>query len=185
VVARSQGNFDRAASLFADSLQRKRRLGDTRGIAATLSNLGILASDRGDLEAAAQLFAEALEIDESTGSAGAITVSCANLGSVLVRAGKTQQGLAQIRRALPGIAELRDPELVVEVLSVLAHVRLVAPDAGGATDAARLSLVAQELRQREGIPLREVERADVDGLLGRELAILGRTRSTSSELRRA
>jgi len=62
---------------------------------------------------------------------------------------------------------------VVEVLSVLAHVRLVAPDAGGATDAARLSLVAQELRQREGIPLREVERADVDGLLGRELAILG------------
>jgi len=173
VVARSQGDFDGAANLFADSLERKRKLGDVRGIAATLSNLGILASDRGDLEAAAELFAEALAIDESTGSAGAVAVSCLNLGSVLVRAGKTQQGLEQIRRALPGIAELGDPELVVEILSTLAHVRLEAPDANGPAEAARLSLVAQELRQREGIPLREIERDDVDDLLRRELAILG------------
>ena len=59
------------------------------------------------------------------------------------------------------------------MLSIMAYVRLAAPDADGATEAARLTLVAQELRQREGIPLREIDRDDINDLLRRELAILG------------
>jgi predicted ATPase len=173
VVARSQGQLERATDLLEDSLQRKRQIGDESGIAVTLSNLGIVASDRGDLDRAAALMAEALALDESSGSTSAIVVSRANLASILVRAGRADEGLEHIRRALPGIAELGDPELVAAVLTSLSHIRLAAGDPDGPRDAARLTLTGEELRRREGIPLRQVERDEADDLLRRELAILG------------
>ena len=173
VVARSQGRLERATELLEDSLERKRQAGDESGIAVTLSNLGIVASDRGDLDRAAALLAEALAVDESSGSASSIVVSRSNLASILVRAGRAEEGLEHIRRALPGIAELGDPELVAAVLTSLSHIRLAAGDPDGPRDAARLTLAGEELRRREGIPLRQIERDEADDLLRRESAILG------------
>ncbi|CAN5781701.1 hypothetical protein BH23CHL7_BH23CHL7_06910 [soil metagenome] len=173
VVARSQGQLEDAHALLADSLERKRRLGDESGIAATLTNLGIVADDRRDFDRAVDLLTEALAVDESTGSATAVAISCANLGSILIHAGRTDDGLEQIRRAMPGVAELGDPELVAAVLTSLSHIRLAAPDPDAPSTAARLTLVAEELRHREGIPLRQVEREETDDLLRRESALLG------------
>jgi predicted ATPase len=173
VVARSQGNLERAEALLTESLETKRRLGDRRGIASTLSNLGVVASDRGNLDRAAELFAQALTVDESIGSASAVVVSRSNLGSVLMQIGRTTEGLDQIRRALPGIAELGDPELVAEVMTSLSHVLLASGDKDGAAAAARLTLVGEELRRREEIPHREVEQQETEDLLRRESAILG------------
>ena len=173
VVARSQGQLERATELLTQSLEGKRRIGDERGVAVTLSNLGIVASDRGDHDQAAELMAEALAVDESSGSASGIVVSRVNLGSILVRAGRTDEGLDQIRRALPGIGELGDPELVAAVLTSLSQIRLAASDPAGPRDAARLTLAGEELRRREGIPLLQVERDEADDLLRREAALLG------------
>jgi predicted ATPase len=173
VVARSQGRLDEAAELFSDSLERKRRLGDDAGLGVSLSNLGVVANDRGDLPGAVELLSQALAADERTGSASAVTVSCANLGSALIRAGRIEQGLDQIRRSLPGIAELRDPELVAGVLTSLGHVQLASADPEAARHAARLTLAADALRQREGVWLRLAERREVDDLVARELGLLG------------
>jgi predicted ATPase/class 3 adenylate cyclase len=173
VVARSQGQLERATELLTQSLEGKRRIGDERGVAVTLSNLGIVASDRGDHDRAAELMAEALTVDESSGSASGIVVSRVNLGSILVRAGRTDEGLEQIRRALPGIGELGDPELVAAVLTSLSHIRLAAADPDGPHDAARLTLAGEELRRREGIPLPNVEQDEADDLLRREAVLLG------------
>ena len=96
-----------------------------------------------------------------------------NLGSILVRAGRADEGLEQIRRALPGIGELGDPELVAAVLTSLSHIRLAASDPDGPRDAARLTLAGEELRRREGIPLLQVERDEADDLVRREAALLG------------
>jgi tetratricopeptide (TPR) repeat protein len=173
VVARSQGQLEQATELLTESLERKRRIGDESGIAVTLSNLGVVATDRGDLGRAAELLTEALAVDEPSGSTSAVVVSCANLGSLLIRAGRPEEGIRQVRRALPGIAELRDPEVVAEILTSLSHLRLAAADPDGAADAARLTLVAEELRRREGMPLRPIERDEADDLLRRELELLG------------
>ena len=45
----SMGQLDQAEALLGESLERKRTLGDGRGMAATLSNLGLVAADRDDL----------------------------------------------------------------------------------------------------------------------------------------
>jgi predicted ATPase/class 3 adenylate cyclase len=172
VVARSRGELDRAADLLADSLERKRGLGDLRGIAVTLSNLGLVASDHGDLDRAAVLMGEALAADEASGSRSGIVVGHVNLGAALVRAGRPTEGLEHLRLALPGVAELGDPELAAGILTSLAHIRLTVADADGPRDAARLTLAAEELRQREGIPLRPIERHEVDDLLQRQRALL-------------
>ena len=173
VVARSQGQLERATELLTESLERKRLVGDEAGIAVTISNLGIVAADRRDFGRAADLLAEALAVDESSGSTSAVVVSCANLGSILIRAGRLDEGINQIRRALPGIVELRDPEVVAEILTSLAHLRLAGSDPDGADDAARLTLVAEELRRRESIPLLPIDRDEVDDLLRRELEVVG------------
>ena len=68
---------------------------------------------------------------------------------------------------------MRDPELVAGVLTSLSHIRLAASDRDGPTDAARMTLVAEELRRREGIPLRPVEQEEADELLRHELDVLG------------
>lgn len=68
---------------------------------------------------------------------------------------------------------LGDPELVAAVLTSLSHIRLAAGDPEGPRDAARLTLAGEELRRREGIPLRQIERDEADDLLRRESAILG------------
>lgn len=173
VVARSLGQLEQAMELFTESLERKRRIGDESGIAVTLSNLGVVEADRGDVGRATDFLAEALAVDEASGSTSAVVVSCANLGSILIRAGRTDEGIQQIRRALPGIVELRDPEVVAEILTSLSHVSLAGSDPDGAIVAARFTLVAEELRRRAGIPLRRIERNETDELLRRELELVG------------
>jgi predicted ATPase len=157
VVARSLGDLDRAEALITESIERKRALGDQPGIAISLSNLGVIASDRGMTDDAVAYMAQALAIDEQTGG-GSVVVSCANLGATLVKAGRIEEGLQQIRRALPGIAELEDPELVIEALSSLASIALADSGAESASRAARLLFATEALRERERLPLLEADR---------------------------
>jgi tetratricopeptide (TPR) repeat protein len=172
VVARSLGDAARAEELFEESIEQKRRIGDQAGIAVSLSNLGVVAGDRGDHARAAELFSDALTIDESIGAAGNVALACANLGETLVRAGRVEDGLVQIRRALPGIAELEDPDEVANLLTSLAHAMLDSPKPTTTADAARLLLASEALRERERVPLRAIDRDEVDGLLERIAVLL-------------
>jgi predicted ATPase/class 3 adenylate cyclase len=172
VVARSLGDASGAEALLEASIEQKRRLGDQAGIAVSLSNLGVVAGDRGDHARAAELFADALAIDESLGAVGNVALARANLGETLVRAGRLEDGLAQIRRALPGIAELEDPDEVATLLVSLAHARLDNAGPVSAEDVARLILASEALRERERIPLRTMDRAEVDDLLRRTSDLL-------------
>ena len=171
VVASTIGDLERAETLLEESIERKRALGDRSGIPVTLSNLGIVASDRGRYDDAVRFMAEALAIDEELGG-GSVVVSHANLGSSLIRAGRHQEGLAEIRLAQPGIAGLRDPVLVVESLTSLAWVALSAEGDAAARRGARLAFAADAVREREGLPLRPAEQAEVDDLAARVSARL-------------
>jgi predicted ATPase len=171
VVASTIGDLERAETLLEESIERKRALGDRSGIPVTLSNLGIVASDRGRYDDAVRFMAEALEIDEGLGG-GSVVVSHANLGASLIRAGRHQEGLAEIRLAQPGIAGLRDPVLVVESLTSLAWVALGAEGDAAARRGARLAFAADAVREREGLPLRPAERTEVDELAARVSARL-------------
>jgi predicted ATPase len=147
-AVRSLGDFDRAESLLNESLERKQKLNDERGIAATLSNLAIIASDRGDFELARQLLEETLVLDRTGGGPAAEAYTMAGLGGVLVLAGRTVEGVHSIKAVLPTVAELGDPELIADCLASLGHAAMASDDPGRA---ARLLLIVQSLREREGI----------------------------------
>jgi predicted ATPase/class 3 adenylate cyclase len=179
VVARSLGDLDRAQSLLTESIERKRRLDDQSGIAVSLSNLGVVASDRGRLDDAVGYMRQALAIDERTGG-GSVVVSCANLGSSLVKAGRFEEGLVQVGRALPGIAELEDPELVIEMLTSLATVVMGSSLPDAPERAARLLFASDALRERERLPLLDADREEAAALHARISAGLDAARLESA-----
>src|SRR5207253_1498363 len=59
-LAYLQGDYTRAAVQLEESLALKRELGDTQGIARSLSNLGMVAYLQGDLTRAVALYEESL-----------------------------------------------------------------------------------------------------------------------------
>jgi tetratricopeptide (TPR) repeat protein len=166
VVARSIGDVERAEHLFAESVERKEKLGDRSGIAVSLSNLGIASTDRGRLEDAVDYMRRALEIDEDVGS-DSLAVAIINLANALIRAGRSEEGVTELRRALPGLAHLRDPELVADALTGLAAHTLDSSEEEAPARAARMLSSANALRTRERLPLRPVDRREVDELEAR------------------
>jgi predicted ATPase/class 3 adenylate cyclase len=174
VVARSMGDLVNGERLLRESLEKKRELGDRRGIATSLSNLGIVASDAGRLDEAVDLMRQAYEIDQESGGAIAI-IGAANLGSALVRAGRLDEGLSTMRRALPGIGDLADPELVIEALETVAGVALASGGRGSSLPyaAARLLVAAERIRTSEHVRLTEVEQHRLDAARLQALATIG------------
>jgi predicted ATPase/class 3 adenylate cyclase len=166
VVARSIGDLERAERLLAESIERKEKLGDRAGIAVSLGNLGVLSTDRGRLEDAVDYMRRALAIDEEIGT-DSVTVATVNLGSALIRAGHSQAGATELRRALPGLDELEDPELVADALTSLASRTLESSAESAPRRALRMLSAASALRARERLPLRPVDRREVDELEAR------------------
>ena len=169
VVARSMGDLDRAERLLRESLERKQALGDRVGTAVSLSNLGMVAGDRGRYGEAVELMAQALAIDEEVHS-GSVVVARSNLGAMLVRAGRLGDGVMHLQQSLPGIEELEDPELVIDTLRSLATVAIASTAPAASVTAARLLFAAEVLREREQIPLRDLDRSELDALHARILA---------------
>jgi predicted ATPase/class 3 adenylate cyclase len=168
VVTRSLGKLDEAERMLQESMERAAAIGDRRAVAMALSNQAIVAEDREDHHAAADYATRALDIDRELGGAYVI-VGTANLAVTLVRAGRIDEGLARLREALPGIRELDDPDLVIEVLAALAEAALAG---GRPEDAARLGLAATALAAVERRPLHPSDRAKVETLVERAAASL-------------
>jgi predicted ATPase/DNA-binding XRE family transcriptional regulator len=82
VLATIQGDHARAAALFEESLALRRELGDTWGVAASLTNLGNIAYYQGDHARAEALYDESLalrrEMDDTWGTAASLN----NLGNL-------------------------------------------------------------------------------------------------------
>jgi len=171
VVARSTGDVERAERLLTESIERKQKLGDRPGIAVSLSNLGVLSTDRGRFEDAVDYMRQALAIDEDVGT-DSLTVAVINLANALIRAGRSQEGVAELRRALPGLADLEDPELVADALTGLASIALESSAASAPARSARMLTAANALRARERLPLRPVDRHEVDELEARLMSRL-------------
>jgi predicted ATPase/class 3 adenylate cyclase len=166
VVARSTGDVESAERLFNESVERKRALGDRAGMAVSLSNFGVLATDLGRFDQAVEYMRQALAIDEEYAT-GAVPVAIANLGNALIRARRIDEGVAELRRALPGLEELGDPELVADALVGTAVAAFESTEDSAPARAARLLGASVALRTKAGLPLRAMERDELDALEAR------------------
>nr|WP_309689859.1 NB-ARC domain-containing protein [Armatimonas sp.] len=89
------GDTDQAIVLLTEALAVHRKLGDLRGIAATVTNLGNLTFARGEWATTHQHFTESLEVETALGNVFGIARALNNLGETL-----EQQGEAQTEPAL-------------------------------------------------------------------------------------
>ena len=84
----------------AESLARRHELGDIRGIASTLANLGDLALGGGDLAAAASSYQESLDLRRDLGDTRGVALVLGLLGDVRSLQGQTRQAEALYREGL-------------------------------------------------------------------------------------
>lgn len=78
----SDGDRDRALECWLEALTARRRIGDRRGMAETLTNLGVLELDMGDLALSWEHQSEALSIEHSLDHQAGIARCLFNLAEV-------------------------------------------------------------------------------------------------------
>jgi predicted ATPase/DNA-binding XRE family transcriptional regulator len=156
-LARDQGEHAESQRLHDASLELRRRLGDTRGVAVSLNNLGTVALDQGLYVRATELYDEALALFREVAQDWEIGIAVHNLGLVLGRRGEYE----------------RASQLMDEALGIWERV-------GDATQRARSLDAMGEAARRQG----EIERATT--LHEQSLALrqqLGETRGIALTLR--
>ncbi len=87
ILARYQGDYAAARALNEESLSIRRALGDRRGIALSLINLGGVAHDQRDFAVARAMFDESLVIVREVGDRWLVSVVLNNLGDVAYEQG--------------------------------------------------------------------------------------------------
>ncbi len=105
-MADFQGDNDRVEALSKESLTLHRELGDRRGIAYALYQLGSVSAHRGDLAAARSLEEEALALRREVGNKQDIAWSLNSLANVVSEQGEYSRGRALFEESLAFFREL-------------------------------------------------------------------------------
>ena len=115
---RLDGDYDEAVNLYTQSLNLYRRLGDQRGVAMELHNIGHVELHRGNVHQAKQCFAECAEIRTPDDPYEAAMTHLNNAALALVR-GETEHAaelLQRMQAGLDGAEIVLDPDDAFEVL---------------------------------------------------------------------
>lgn len=138
-LAPAQAHLEQARALLGE-------LGDRRGGAAVLNNLGVVALSQADYEQAMRLLTEALTLARATEHWSIVGHSLNNLGLVAVRRGDFEQAAARWRESLDVFRRRGDQRGAALLLSNLAEVtnKLAGP-------AQALALTAETLAAWEAL----------------------------------
>ncbi|MDP9369216.1 MAG: tetratricopeptide repeat protein [Chloroflexota bacterium] len=157
---------DRAEQILTEALKLSRRLGDEKGAARALGNLGEVARWRGDLEAAEAGYEQALQIHRRVGWRQLAANNLLNLGLVGRQRANRARAVRHYRDALAEAQALEDRETVAYALAGLAG---MSGEAGDFQRAARLLGAVEALLETIGAALEHSERelADADTVAAR------------------
>lgn len=151
-VAAQQGEYDRARTLYLESLETRRRRHDLAGVASLLSNLGIIAWFQGDFAEARRLYEESLALRRQLGNRWAIGNSLNNLGLVVRDLGDAPEARRLLEECVAINRELGDRWSTANALGSLADVALSQGDFRAARDFLVENLHAnRDLGDRNGI----------------------------------
>jgi hypothetical protein len=145
--------------LHEESLALRRKLGNKRGIAVSLSDLGIVASSQRDLKRAAALHEESLALRRELGDNGGVAAALSHLGDVAIAEEDYARASGLMEESLQLAQELDDKQVISFCIEGLASIA-VAEEAP--RRAAALFGAAEALRERIGSPLPPPARAYYD-----------------------
>jgi tetratricopeptide (TPR) repeat protein len=117
-----QGDLDRAAAFYAESLAIQRRLGDIWWIALLLNSLGDIARIQGCHRKALALFQEGLNLRRELGDPWGLAESLHNLGALAREQGECERAAALYAEALSLYCQVGDRWSCVECLEALAGI---------------------------------------------------------------
>jgi predicted ATPase/DNA-binding SARP family transcriptional activator len=152
VFAATQEGWERGQELALQALDLYRELGDQRGIALGLRELGATAVHRGDLEAAKRFYAESVECLRELDDPVLLATNIANLGDVALREGRLDEAAEYTRAALEIQRSTGNSFGAMVSLSNLGFISVVA----GRDEEARLALeecmlIARRIRSTDNL----------------------------------
>jgi tetratricopeptide (TPR) repeat protein len=122
VLTHQQGDRAMARSLFEESLALSRKVGDQRGIAASLQSLGNAAGAQRQYPLAQSLYEEALVIRRNLGDQYDVASLLNTLGMVATELGDSQLAGLRLNESLAIARALGDRQTIASVLCTLANV---------------------------------------------------------------
>ncbi len=131
MLALCQNDYEAAQVLTEESLEVRRQLEDTAGIAACLNSLGSIAAKRGDGRAATLLFRESLSLRRQVRDKQAISGSLNNLGLLARDQGNHEEAATLFKDSLEIRRQLGNPE---DIASSLNNLGMLAAFQGNYTD---------------------------------------------------
>jgi non-specific serine/threonine protein kinase len=140
MLARYQGDLQRAYELIAESLSLRRKRGERHGVADSLSNLGFVVLHQGDFAQARQLYSQALSIHRELDNQQGIADSLSHLALMAYYDGDHESAQAMNESSLAIWRSLGDQQGIAWALHRLGNVRLRQNEYGAARDLFRDSL---------------------------------------------
>jgi predicted ATPase len=172
VFAADQNDYARAAEVYHECLDARRALGDLRGTALTVNNLGRIASFQGDYTQAIALYEESLALKRALNDLDGVASTLNNLGLAYFQLGEFASADVAFAESLVHARSLGNSGAAARALANLGQ---VAWQLGDLERAAALVEESIELRH---------ELADVIGL-AQSFGILGSIRKGQGDLERA
>ena len=159
VLAHREGDLERAAAAYEESLAVQRAIGNQRGVAGVLVNLAALAAARGSESRAAALYEESVPILRGLGDRQVLAEALCGLARATRVRGDLPSATTLLRESLTLHHDQASRRGVAECLEGAAALAL----AGGQPErAARLLGSADAIREAIGVPVPPGERTDSD-----------------------
>ena len=134
ILARAQGDYDRAEVLLKECLDITRPLGDTLLLARALKNLGNVYIDTDQMDLAVKYYEEGMDVARRMGDVRGVADTSNNLGVVARMQDDWATATTRYEESLAIFRELKDEIGVARVLMNLGEARL---EAGDTVSAAR------------------------------------------------
>ena len=146
-LAWAQGDLVSARTFTEESLALRRNLGDVRGVAASLNNLGLVLRDLGDVGAARSVTEESLALRRELGDARGVGWALHNLGALARMEGDYARARSLAEEAL---ALRRSKGNRYGVAASLGSLAKIARDEGDFAKAKKLALESLQIRRDLG-----------------------------------
>ncbi len=140
-------HYSEAESLDRESLELAKTVGDQRGVAAALTELGMVYRLQRDLARSREVLTEALNLFRALVDAPGIAFTMLNLGSTVGYMGDTAQAASLIADSIEGLRAIGDQHKTAIAQVLLSRVALTR---GDLETAARLSVDAMTTHARLG-----------------------------------
>lgn len=121
-VSEAEVDYDRAWSLFAESLAVSRKIGDHFGVARALLNMGTVAQERAHYEEARRLYEKSLAIYREVAYGHGIAAALNYLGQIATLTGDYKQARELIRESLDRNRETGNRRAIADALKQLGNV---------------------------------------------------------------